>query len=38
MHLVCDIYKGDRKEGMYLYVAQAEGLTKVPTSLLERFG
>jgi uncharacterized protein YcgL (UPF0745 family) len=38
MHLVCDIYKGNKKEGMYLYVAQSEGLTKVPASLLERFG
>ena len=28
MQLVCDIYKGNKKEGMYLYVAQADGLTK----------
>lgn len=38
MQLVCDIYKGNKKEGMYLYVAQADGLTKVPMPLLERFG
>ena len=38
MQLICDIYKSNKKDGMYLYVAQSEGLTRVPASLLERIG
>ena len=37
MHLV-EIFKGDKKEEMYLYVDQREGLQKVPEDLLASFG
>ncbi|MEC8307668.1 MAG: YcgL domain-containing protein [Pseudomonadota bacterium] len=37
MRLV-EIFKGDKKEEMYLYVDQKEGLQKVPGDLLASFG
>ena len=37
MRLV-EIFKGDKKEEMYLYVDQREGLQKVPGDLLASFG
>ena len=37
LHLV-EIFKGDKKEEMYLYVDQKEGLQKVPGDLLASFG
>ena len=33
-----EIFKGDKKEEMYLYVDQKEGLQKVPGDLLVSFG
>lgn len=36
--LLCDIYKGDKKEGMYVYVDKKDGLSHVPDVLLKRFG
>jgi uncharacterized protein YcgL (UPF0745 family) len=36
--LVVEIFKGDKKEEMYLYVDQKEGLKKVPGDLLGTFG
>ena len=33
-----EIFKGDKKEEMYLYVDQKEGLQKVPGDLLASFG
>jgi len=33
-----EIFKGDKKEEMYLYVDQREGLQKVPGDLLASFG
>jgi hypothetical protein len=38
IRLICDIYKGSKKEGMYLYVDKKEGLGKVPDALLASFG
>ncbi len=38
IRLLCDIYKGNKKEGMYLYVDKKEGLSHVPDILLKRFG
>jgi uncharacterized protein YcgL (UPF0745 family) len=35
---VVEIFKGDKKEEMYLYVDQKEGLKKVPGDLLGTFG
>ncbi len=32
------VYKSPRKQDMYLYVDFAEALTRVPQSLLDRFG
>ncbi len=37
MRLV-EIFKGDKKDEMYLYVDQKEGLQKVPEDLLASFG
>ena len=37
MRLV-EIFKGDKKEEMYLYVDQKKGLQKVPGDLLASFG
>jgi len=36
--LLCDIYKGSRKEEMYIFVDHNEGLSKVPEALLAKFG
>ena len=35
---VVEIFKGNKKEEMYLYVDQKEGLKKVPDDLLRTFG
>ena len=35
---VVEIFKGNKKEEMYLYVDQKEGLKKVPEDLLGTFG
>jgi uncharacterized protein YcgL (UPF0745 family) len=34
----CEIYKGTKKEEMYLYVPAEKGLEAVPEVLLESFG
>lgn len=36
--MLCDIYKGNKKAEMYLYVDKAKGLEDVPEALLETFG
>ncbi|MDA9826100.1 YcgL domain-containing protein [Porticoccaceae bacterium] len=36
--VLCDIYKGNKKEEMYLYVNKSDGLEKVPEALLSSFG
>lgn len=36
--IVCDVFKTVSHEDMYLYVAQRDGLRRVPAELLERFG
>ena len=38
MKLLCDIYKGDKKEEMYLYVPKDGGPSNVPEELLTSFG
>jgi uncharacterized protein YcgL (UPF0745 family) len=38
MALLANIYRSSRKEEMYLYVAKAELLTRVPEALLQIFG
>ena len=38
MKLLCDIYKGDKKEEMYLYVPKDGGPSNVPEELLKSFG
>ena len=35
---IVEIFKGKKKEEMYLYVPQKEGLRKVPDDLLSTFG
>lgn len=36
--VLCDVYRSPRREGMYLYVPRAQGLSEVPAALLQRFG
>lgn len=35
---LCVIYRSPRREEMYLYVDQQDGLKRVPEALLEQFG
>ncbi len=35
---IVEIFKGNKKEEMYLYVAKEEGLRQVPDDLLSTFG
>ena len=35
---IIEIFKGNKKEEMYLYVDQKEGLRRVPNDLLSTFG
>jgi len=36
--LIASIYRSPKKEGMYLYVEKAAGLSKVPAALTQIFG
>lgn len=36
--MLVSVYKSSKKDEMYLYVQKAEGLGKVPASLLQLFG
>ena len=36
--ILCDIYKGEKKDEMYLYVPKPDGLENVPEALLHGFG
>ena len=36
--LFCDVYKGTKKEGLYIYVDREQGLSPVPEALLDQFG
>jgi len=38
MKKICQIYKSNKHEGMYLYVAKEHGLSKVPEALINQFG
>lgn len=38
MRRICSIYRSAKRDGMYLYVDKAEGLTRVPEALMNRFG
>lgn len=38
MKLLCSIYRSPRKQGMYLYVPRAKGITELPEQLLKLFG
>ena len=38
MKRLCEIFRSARKSEMYLYVDKKEGLSRVPESLLDRFG
>ena len=35
--ILCDVYKTSSKDEMYLYVAQQDGLSKIPEQLAEIF-
>jgi hypothetical protein len=36
--ILCDVYKGTKREGLYIYVDRSVGLKEVPDALLSRFG
>lgn len=36
--LLCNVYRSPKKEGMYLYLAKADKLSRVPEQLLTLFG
>lgn len=36
--LICDIFKGSKKEETYLYVSRDEGVALVPLELLDKLG
>lgn len=38
MKKICSIYRSSRHEGMYLYVEKADALSRVPETLLQKFG
>lgn len=38
MKLLCSIYRSPRKQGMYLYVPRAKGVSELPEALLTLFG
>jgi uncharacterized protein YcgL (UPF0745 family) len=38
MSILCDVYKSDKKAGLFLYVQRTEGLERVPEALLAQFG
>lgn len=38
MKRLCTIYKSPKEDEMYLYVDKQEDLSRIPGSLLERFG
>jgi hypothetical protein len=38
MKKICDVFKSQRVQGMYLYVEKSQGLQAVPDILLEKFG
>lgn len=36
--ILCDVYKGTKKDGLYIYVDRSVGLSQVPSELMSRFG
>ncbi len=36
--LIIEVFHSSKREGMYLFVEKAVGLSKVPDELMERFG
>ena len=36
--LICDIFKGSKKEEIYLYVSRDDGVALVPLELIDRLG
>ncbi len=38
MNTICDVYKSIRQPDMYIYVDREDGLTRIPSDLLDRFG
>ena len=36
--LFCDVYRGTKKDGLYIYVDREKGLDPVPEALLAKFG
>ncbi len=38
MDKLCDVYKSQKEQGLYLYVLRQTGLDDVPEALLKKFG
>lgn len=38
MNLICDVYKGSKTLDLYIYVSRSDGLKRVPTALMDKFG
>jgi len=38
MKIICQIFRSNKEDGMYLYVKKEEGLSRVPEELLKLFG
>ncbi|WP_394203797.1 YcgL domain-containing protein [Marinagarivorans algicola] len=36
--IICNVYRSKKKDGLYLYVPKASGLSTVPEALLSMFG
>lgn len=37
-HLIVEVFRSSKHDGMYLYVEKSIGLKKIPEELMERFG
>ena len=35
---ICEVFRSPKREGMYIYVDKAEGLERVPETLMQAFG
>lgn len=36
--MICEVFRSPKRDGMYIYVDKAEGLERVPETLMQAFG
>ena len=36
--MICEVFRSPKREGMYIYVDKAEGLERVPETLMQAYG